>query len=292
MQSLAERKPDNTAQEEKEQRAARDAVMRIRLFPDLEVMLRKAIGFGPHAAMLQHFCYWFHPRKPKMQNRWTLYKTYAEWRDECGLSQRQVNKGRAKLRELDVVSEKKGPRGRIFYRVDWVRLAQLLSLDTVGVQTEDLEEEFSLDTVGVQTELVHQGVQASLDTVGVQANSEEYAEEYLTENSLLQSAAQQSFAAQPNGKRQENVSPAIHSTDKRHSPNGATRARELAKEVRTRIYEEIHGLRGETPLTRLANDYLDDKATLEQLADLAWDVAGGAGTLEAYKELCEESLNL
>jgi hypothetical protein len=90
----------------------------------------------------------------------------------------------------------------------------------------------------------------------------------------------------------EKMPPGEAFSDKRDSPNGATRARELAKEVRTRIYEEIHGLRGETPLTRLANDYLDNKATLEQLAYLARDVAGGAGTQEAYKELCEESLNL
>src|SRR5918992_771036 len=72
------------------QRAARDAVMQIRLFPDLTVALRGALGYGPHVDMLQHFCYWMHPRHPKMQDRWTMYKTYAEWCDECGLTDRQI----------------------------------------------------------------------------------------------------------------------------------------------------------------------------------------------------------
>src|SRR5918992_1012872 len=120
------------------QRAARDAIMQIRLFPDLTVALRGALGYGPHVDVLQHFSYWMHPRHPKMQNRWTLYKTYAEWREECGLARKQIDKGRTKLRELGLVTEKKGPHGRLHYRVDWVALAEVLSLSPVEEQTDEL----------------------------------------------------------------------------------------------------------------------------------------------------------
>lgn len=60
--------------------------------------------------------------------------------DECGLTDRQVKKGRKKLRELGLAVEKKGPHGRLHYRPDWLRLAELLSLDTVAVQTDEVED--------------------------------------------------------------------------------------------------------------------------------------------------------
>jgi hypothetical protein len=133
-ESLPPDPPQRTPEDDEIQRAARDAVLELPLFPELRVELIRALGYGPHVDMLQHFCYWFHPRKPKMQNRWTLYKTRDEWRDECGLSQRQVSKGRKKLRELGLVTETRGPRGRIFYRVDWVALTEILSWDTKAYQ--------------------------------------------------------------------------------------------------------------------------------------------------------------
>src|SRR5215218_3465794 len=119
------------------EQAARDAIMEIPLFPDLTVALRAALGYGPHVDMLQHFCYWMHPRHPKMQDRWTMYKTYEEWRDECGLSDRQIRKGRKVLRELGLVTEKKSNYGRIDYRVNWVALAEALSLNTSTAQTDE-----------------------------------------------------------------------------------------------------------------------------------------------------------
>src|SRR5215212_2941174 len=126
------------------QRTARNAIMEITLFPDLTVALRGALGSGPHVDMLQHFCFWMHPRHPKMQSRWTMYKTYAEWRGECSLSDRQVRKGRKVLRELGLVTEKKSNYGRINYRVDWVALAKELSLDTNTVQTDEDWDDFDL----------------------------------------------------------------------------------------------------------------------------------------------------
>jgi hypothetical protein len=143
------------------QQAARDAIMQIPLFPDLPVLLKNTLDYGPHVDMLQHFVYWFHPRKPKMQKRWTLWKTFPEWKEKCGLSERQVKKGRAKLGEMGIVGWKRGQYGRIHYRVDWVALASILGVgsnpDTMGVQIDemdddffDLEDGFNLDGVGVQ----------------------------------------------------------------------------------------------------------------------------------------------
>ena len=161
--------------------------------------------------MLQHFCYWMHPRHPKMQNRWTLYKTYAEWREECGLARKQIDKGRTKLRELGLVSEKKGPHGRLHYRLDWVALAEVLSLSPVGEQGQNAP----------------QGEQGSLSPIGGQPNTGEYADDYLSENSTLQVAAEPAFAepAAPQIDKeinQDKEGSAPLGDDQRHSENGHT----------------------------------------------------------------------
>jgi hypothetical protein len=49
------------------------------------------------------------------------------------LNRKQVNKGRARLKALGVLEEKYGPYKRIHYRIDWVRLAELLSIPLRGV---------------------------------------------------------------------------------------------------------------------------------------------------------------
>jgi hypothetical protein len=219
------------------QRAARDAIMQIRLFPDLTVALRGALGYGPHVDVLQHFCYWMHPRHPKMQNRWTLYKTYAEWREECGLARKQIDKGRTKLRELGLVTEKKGPHGRLHYRVDWVVLAEVLSLSPVGEQSDELndwfddfdliDDEGSLSPVGEQGQNAPQGEQGSLSPIGGQPNTGEYADDYVSENSTLQVAAEPAFAepAAPQIDKeinQDKEGSAPLGDDQRHSENGHT----------------------------------------------------------------------
>jgi hypothetical protein len=210
--------------------------MEIPLFPDLTVALRKALDSGPHVEMLQHFCYWFHPRHPKMQNRWTMFKTFAEWRDECGLSERQVYKGRKRLRELRLVTEKRGSRGRIHYRVDWLALARALSFDTVGVETDDddvkdlyPDNDFSFDTVGVEAQFRHQGVEASFDTVGVDPNSGDYAGEYEQENFAPTERAGEPAKAEPPADAQGIENPpkrdeAVAGSEQRHSVNGRPRS--------------------------------------------------------------------
>jgi hypothetical protein len=202
------------------QQAARKAVMAIPLFPDLDRELNKALGFGPHCKMLQHFCYWMHPRKPKMQNRWTLWKTFAEWHDECGLTERQVKKGRRVLAEKGLATYKRGQYSRIYYRVDWAALAEVLCLDFIpdgnSVQYDDeLNDETDLlddsipDGNTVRLHSRRYSVPFIPDGNTVRLNTEDYTEDYLTEDTLLHSGGEPAKAEPPpqqkNGKKEEKV---------------------------------------------------------------------------------------
>jgi hypothetical protein len=222
------------------EQAARDAIMEIPLFPDLPVALKDALPYGPHVDMLQHFVYWFHPRKPKMQKRWWLYKTYAEWRDECGLRRKQVDKGRKVLRELGLVAEKKGPHGRIHYRVEWAALASKLSLPPTGEQTDeddndffDLDDEISLSPIGEQGQFVPQGEQGSLSPVGGHANTGDYTGDYLTEKSTLQVGAEPAKAEpalllMDKGFKEKEHSEEQPDTEKRHFQEALTHRKRTA----------------------------------------------------------------
>ncbi len=212
------------------QQAARDAVMEIPLFPELPVQLRKALGYGPHVDMLQHFCYWMHPRKPKMQKRWVMWKTYAQWWEECGLYERQVRKGTKRLKALGVIETWYGPRKRPHYRVDWVELAKLLSITSLNRRDDPWTDEDESDSItslnwrDAITSLNRSHQSRHLTDVSI---TEDYAEEYLQESSLLQRAAEPADAEpavpEMNGKEEEPGSRAAykHSSqpvgDKRHS---------------------------------------------------------------------------
>jgi hypothetical protein len=260
------------------QRVARDAIMEIPLFPDLTVALRGALGYGPHVDMLQHFCYWMHPRHPKMQNRWTMYKTYAEWLEECSLTDRQVRKGRKVLRELGLVTEKKSNYGRIDYRVDWVALANALSLDANTVQGQS----------GRYSD------ESSLDANTVQANAGEYAGDYLQENTLLQRDAEPAFAepASPEinrDKGQKEGIEALPSTDKRHSQVAEPPKPKIAKEVEIKVWALIFGLPDKTDVTRFADNHIAGKTdsngesfTVERVAEKAREHLSRDEPLEAY----------
>jgi hypothetical protein len=299
--SLATNSPERNGADAEAQRAARDAIMEISLFPDLTVALRGALGYGPHVDMLQHFCYWMHPRHPKMQSRWTMYKTYAEWREECSLTDRQVRKGRKVLRELGLVTEKKSNYGRIDYRVDWVALAEVLSLDTNTVQTdEDLDdfdpfyEDASLDAITVQGQFGRYSDESSLDATIVQANAGEYAGEYVQKNSPLQGAPEPALA-EPGAteinrdKEQKEGIEAPPSTDKRHSQVAEPPKPKIAKEVEIKVWALIFGLPAETDVTRFADQHIVDKIdadggafTVERVAEKAREHLGRDEPLEAY----------
>ena len=283
------------------QRVARDAIMEIPLFPDLTVALRGALGYGPHVDMLQHFCYWMHPRHPKMRSRWTMYKTYKEWREECSLTDRQVRKGRKVLRELGLVTEKKSNYGRIDYRVDWVVLAKALSLDTNTVQTDEDWDDFdlsddddSLDGNTVQGQSGRYSEESSLDTNTVQANAGDYAGDYLQETTLLQRAPEPAHA-EPGAteinkdKEQKEGIEALPSTDKRHSQVAEPPKPKIAKEVEIKVWALIWGLPDETDVTRFADQHIADKIdadgeafTVERVAEKAREHLGRDEPLEAY----------
>lgn len=162
---------EDTPEERERQRAARNAVMNVGLFPDLPVALRHTLGYGPHVDVLQHLVYWF--SRPKMQSRWTLWKTFAEWWEKCGLSKRQVRKGREKLAEQGIVEWNRGQYGRIHYRIDWVVLAQTLNLV------------FNQTAYGVLIQSDRFSGQFNQTAYGGLPNTEEYGSRVLSENSLL-----------------------------------------------------------------------------------------------------------
>jgi hypothetical protein len=292
------------------QRVARDAIMEIPLFPDLTVALRSALGYGPHVDMLQHFCYWMHPRHPKMQSRWTMYKTYAEWREDCSLSDRQVRKGRKVLRELGLVSEKKSNYGRIDYRVDWVALAKALGLNTTTVQTDEDLDDFdlfdddpSLDAISVEGQFGRYSGESILDANSVQANAGEHAGEYVQENSPLQGAPEPALA-EPGGteknrdKEQKERIEAPPSTDKCHSQVAEAPMPEIAKEVEIKVWNLIFGLPDETDVTRFADHHIADRLdadgkpfTVKRVAEKVREHLGRDEPLEAFTAFVQKCLH-
>jgi hypothetical protein len=242
-----------------------------------------------------------HPRHPKMQSRWTMYKTYAEWREECSLSDRQVRKGRKVLRELGLVTEKKINYGRVDYRVDWVALAKALSLDTNTVQTEEDLDDFdpfyddaSLDTNTVQGQFGRYSDESSLDAITVQAKAGEHAEEYVQKNSPLQGAPEPALA-EPGpteineDKEQKEGIEAPPSTDKRHSQVAEPPKPRIAREVENQVYALIFGLPDKTDVTRFADQHIADKLdanseafTVERVAEKAREHLGRDEPLKAY----------
>ena len=129
---------NGTGTDAEAQRAARDAIMAIPVFPELERRLISVLGPTSEALMIHQLVYWF--SRPKMQNRWSAYKTYKEWKDERGLNRRQVDKGRKRLKANKLVEEKYGNYKRIVYQIDWVRLAGLLLIPLKEGQSYDLDD--------------------------------------------------------------------------------------------------------------------------------------------------------
>jgi hypothetical protein len=227
------------------QQAARDAIMQINLFPDLPVALKAALGYGPHVDMIQHLVYWFHPKKRKMQNRWSLWKTFGEWKEECSLSERQVKKARSILAEKGLVTHTRGQYSRVFYRVDWVALAAVLKLeyhprgyqgqvedwyaehlerhgesisDGITVQYEDFEDESISDGTTGQLHSRRYSGQVIPDANTVRLNTVDYAGDYKSIDSPLQVGGTPLSATPPpeemEEKKEEKQPPTKPSDDK------------------------------------------------------------------------------
>ncbi len=201
----------------REELFARQSIQELRPFPELEIRLIKLFGPGGEMVMLHQLIYWF--GKPKMQNRWTLYKTFEEWREERGLNRKQVDRARKRLAPTGIVEEKYGPYKRVHYRLNWARLREVLdggrlyplkggqsmtvpplgesvesvpplggSVATVPPQTdaaahshagETPEEGGSVATVPPQTDAAPPGNRENPPNRGGQSNTGTYAGEYL-----------------------------------------------------------------------------------------------------------------
>ena len=309
---------NGTADETEAQRAARDAIMQIPAFPELERRLVSVLGPTSEALMMHQLVYWFN--KQKMQPRWSAYKTYKEWKDERGLNRKQVDKGRKRLKAKKLVEEKYGNYKRIEYRVDWVRLAEELQISLKGGQSHVLDD-FDDDIFFDEPLEPLQGVQSSWtdtpkggtvkndiplmddapDTYaenfsqgGVQSNARNYAVDYIQDNSPLQGGAEPAFAepAPPEINKEESkegdMSP-LPDAAKRHSQAAEPPRPSISKEVEFKVWAHIFGLPDETDATRFADRHIagkvdanDETFTEERVAEQVRELLGGTEPLEAY----------
>jgi hypothetical protein len=300
------------------QRAARDAITEIPAFPELERRLVGVLGPTSEALMIHQLVYWF--GKSKMQNRWSAYKTYKEWKDERGLNRKQVDKGRKRLKASKLVEEKHGNYKRVYYRVDWVRLAELLSIPLKGSQSFDLDD-FEDDPFFDEPSYPLKGEQSSWsdaskgDTVEndtplmddapdtydenspseeVQSNAINYAVDYEHDNSPLQGGAEPAFAepAPPEMNKEEpkegDLSP-LPDAAKCHSQAAEPPRPRISKEVEFKVWAHIFGLPDETDATRFADHHIAGKLdangeafTEERVAEKVRELLVGTEPLEAY----------
>jgi hypothetical protein len=322
---------NGTAHDAEAQRAARDAIMQMPAFPELLTRLTRVFGPGPERDMIHQLIYWF--SKPKMQNRWTAYLTRENWRDQRGLNRKQVDKGRRRLKAhpSGVVEEKMGPYKRIHYRIDWVKLADLLGLETPlkGVPMDDDFDVFDdFDEENLRTPLkgVPKPSDPPLGAAGSSAppeiddapdiyaenpanggrpsNTGAYAGAFSQDNPPLQGGAEPALAepAPPKiSKReepQEDVLPSTLDTDKRHSQAPESPKPKIAKEVEVKVWALIFGLPDETDVTRFADHCIADKLdadgeafTVERVADKIREHLGSNEPLEAYVPFVQRCLD-
>lgn len=329
MDSLTADSPERngTAYDAEAQRAARDAVIKIPAFPELLTRLTRAFGPGPERDMVHQLVYWF--SKPKMQNRWTAYLTRENWRDQRGLNRKQVDKGRRRLKAhpSGVVEEKMGPYKRVHYRIDWVKLADLLGLET-PLKRVPMDDDFDdLDEEDLRTplkgtpkpsdpplEVADSSAPPEMDDApdiyaenpvngGVPSNTEAFAGAFSQDNPPT-GGAEPAFAepAPPKINKeiepQEGKLPPLPDANKRHSQAPEPPKPKISKEVGARVWALIFGLPDETDVTRFADHHIADRLdtdgeafTVERLAEKVRDRLGRDEPLEAYIPFVQRCLD-
>ncbi|MEG6617584.1 hypothetical protein V6C27_14385 [Peptococcaceae bacterium 1198_IL3148] len=86
--------------------------------------IAKAVGSVTSGLFLSQLLYW--TGKGADPEGW-IYKTQSEWYDETGLSRREQETARKKLKQLKVLQEeRRGLPARLYYRIDFDRLIELL----------------------------------------------------------------------------------------------------------------------------------------------------------------------
>lgn len=89
---------------------------------------RRVTGSTVAAVLLSQLWYW-HQRVPDTRGGW-FYKAMAELYDETGMSRREVETARAKLRSIGVISEeRRGTDPTVWFRVNVAELARLISAE-------------------------------------------------------------------------------------------------------------------------------------------------------------------
>lgn len=85
------------------------------------------VGLSVSAGVfLSQVCYWSENRTTIDRDGW-FYKTADDWFEETGLTRREQEGARKKLRELGILEEKRqGLPAKLFFRVDHDALYQLL----------------------------------------------------------------------------------------------------------------------------------------------------------------------
>jgi hypothetical protein len=327
LDSLAAGSPERKGAVDAEaQWAARDAIMQIPQFPELERRLVSVLGPTSEALMIHQLVYWFD--KPKMQNRRWAYKTYKEWKDERGLNRKQVDKGRKRSKALGLLEEKHGNYKRLHYRVDWVRLAELLSIPLKGGQSDewdDLEDDpFSYEplyplkgaqsssdtpkggTVENDTPLVDDDSDSYAENPSfgeVQYNAREHPEAYEQDNTLYREAPEPAFAepSAPAINKKEELKkddvPALPGPDKRHSQTAQPPKPKISKEREVKAWGLIFGLPDETDASRFADRHIagnkdsnGEPFTVERVAEKVRELLGGDEPLKAYMPWVERCL--
>ncbi len=82
------------------------------------------------ALMLSQALYW--QQRTKDPDGW-WYKKQGEWTDETGLSRREQENARRKLQKLSLLhEERRGVPAKLWYRVDEIRLLEMLARSSVG----------------------------------------------------------------------------------------------------------------------------------------------------------------
>jgi hypothetical protein len=95
------------------------------------------LGVGVTGALLlSQALYW--SKRTKHADKW-FYKTQKEWTDETGMSRREIETARKKLRQLNILEEKKqGVPCKVFYRINEANLVGALE-QTSMAESDNLE---------------------------------------------------------------------------------------------------------------------------------------------------------
>ena len=95
------------------------------------------LGVGVTGALLlSQALYW--SKRTKHADKW-FYKTQKEWTEETGMSRREIETARKKLRQLNILEEKKqGVPCKVFYRINEANLVGALE-QTSMAESDNLE---------------------------------------------------------------------------------------------------------------------------------------------------------